>query len=102
MNGLKNKQYSICNVQQVSNHSVIQPNNLMFIDTHAHLFYPNFAEDIDEVIERAKSSSVDYIIVPSTDIETAKQTLALADKYEMIYATVGVHPHETKEWNNKN
>jgi len=74
----------------------------MFIDTHAHLFYPNFAEDIDEVIERAKSSGVDYIIVPATDIETAKQTLALADKYEIIYATVGVHPHETKEWNNRN
>jgi TatD DNase family protein len=70
----------------------------MFIDTHAHLFYPNFEEDLDEVIERAKSSGVDYIIVPSTDIETAKKTLSLADKYEMIYAAVGVHPHETKEW----
>jgi len=74
----------------------------MFIDTHAHLFYPNFSEDIDEVIERAKSSGVDYIIVPATDIETAKQTLALADKYEMIYASVGIHPHETKEWKNEN
>ncbi len=74
----------------------------MFIDTHAHLFYPNFSEDLDEVIERAKSSGVDYIIVPATDIETTKQTLALADKYEMIYATIGVHPHETKEWTNDN
>ncbi|HSP88917.1 MAG TPA: TatD family hydrolase [Ignavibacteriaceae bacterium] len=74
----------------------------MFIDTHAHLFYPNFADDIDEVIERAKSSGVDYIIVPATDVETAKQTLALADKYEMIYASVGVHPHDTKEWTNDN
>jgi len=74
----------------------------MFIDTHSHLFYPNFAEDIDEVIERAKSSGVDYIIVPATDIETAKQTLVLADKYEMVYAEVGVHPHETKEWTNDN
>ena len=74
----------------------------MFIDTHSHLFYPNFEEDIDEVIERAKSSGVDYIIVPATDIETAKQTLALADKYEMVYAEVGVHPHETKEWTNDN
>ena len=73
----------------------------MFIDTHSHLFYPNFAEDIDEVIERAKSSGVDYIIVPATDIETAKQTLALADKYEMVYAEVGIHPHETKDWKNE-
>jgi TatD DNase family protein len=74
----------------------------MFIDTHAHLFYPNFTEDLDEVIERAKSSEVDYIIIPATDIGTAKQTLALADKYEMIYAQVGVHPHETKDWTNDN
>src|SRR3972149_5398015 len=74
----------------------------MFIDTHSHLFYPDFAEDVDEVIERAKSSGVDYIIVPATDIETAKQTLVLADKYEMVYAEVGVHPHETKEGTNDN
>ena len=74
----------------------------MFIDTHAHLFYPNFTEDLDEVIERAISSEVDYIIIPATDIGTAKQTLALADKYEMIYAQVGVHPHETKDWTNDN
>jgi TatD DNase family protein len=70
----------------------------MFIDTHAHLFYPNFSEDLDNVIEKAKSSGIDYILVPATDIETAKQTLALADKYDMIYAAVGIHPHETKEW----
>jgi TatD DNase family protein len=74
----------------------------MFIDTHAHLFYPNFAEDIDAVIERAKTSEVDYIVVPATDIETAKQALALADKYDIIYAQVGVHPHETKEWETAN
>lgn len=74
----------------------------MFIDTHAHLFYPNFEEDLDEVIERAKTSGVDYIIVPATDIETAKKSLFLADKYEMIYAAVGVHPHETKEWTSDN
>jgi len=74
----------------------------MFIDTHAHLFYPNFTEDIDDVIQRAVSAGVDYIIVPATDIETARQTLLLADRYEIIYAAVGVHPHETKEWNADN
>lgn len=70
----------------------------MFIDTHAHLFYPNFEDDLDAVIERAKEAEVDYIIVPATDIPTAKQALELCDKYDMIYAAVGVHPHETKDW----
>ncbi|HED38614.1 MAG TPA: YchF/TatD family DNA exonuclease, partial [Ignavibacteria bacterium] len=70
----------------------------MYIDTHAHLFYPNFKEDIDEVIKRAKESGINYIIVPATDIETAKQTIALTGKYEFIYGAVGVHPHDSTDW----
>lgn len=72
----------------------------MFIDTHAHLFFENFSDDIDEVINRAKENGVDYIIVPATDLATSKESIELAEKYEMIYATVGIHPHDTKEWNN--
>lgn len=71
----------------------------MFIDTHAHLFFENFSDDIDEVINRAKENGVDYIIVPATDLATSKESIELAEKYEMIYATVGIHPHDTKEWN---
>ncbi len=72
----------------------------MFIDTHAHLFLPEFENDLDEVIDRARQNKVDYIIVPATDIDTAKKALMLADKYDFIYAAVGVHPHDTKEWDN--
>jgi TatD DNase family protein len=71
----------------------------MFIDTHAHLFFENFKEDVDEVITRAKDNRVDYIVVPATDIKTAKEAIKLAEKYEQIYATVGIHPHDTKDWN---
>ena len=71
----------------------------MFIDTHAHLFFENFKEDVDEVIKRAKDNGVDFIVVPATDIKTAKEAITLAEKYEQIYATVGIHPHDTKEWN---
>ena len=71
----------------------------MFTDTHAHLFYPNFENDVDEVINRAKNEGVDYIIVPATDIKTADQTIELCEKYDFIYGAVGVHPHDTKDWN---
>ncbi|HQF43677.1 MAG TPA: YchF/TatD family DNA exonuclease [Ignavibacteriaceae bacterium] len=71
----------------------------MFVDTHAHLFFENFKDDIDEVINRSAQNGVDYIIVPATDIKTAKEAIALSEKYEQIYATVGVHPHDTKDWN---
>lgn len=71
----------------------------MFIDTHAHLFFENYKDDIDVVLNRAKENGIDYIIVPATDIKTAKEAIALAEKYEHIYATVGIHPHDTKDWN---
>ena len=70
----------------------------MFIDTHAHLFYPNFEEDLDEVISRAKENKVDYILVPATAIKTSEEVIKLTEKYEMIYGAVGVHPHDTKDW----
>jgi len=70
----------------------------MFIDTHAHLFYPNFENDLDNVIEKAKNSGVDFIIVPGTDIETSKKAIQLAEKFDFIFAAVGVHPHDTKNW----
>ena len=70
----------------------------MFIDTHAHLFYPNFESDVDEVIMRAKDAGVDYIIVPATDLENSKHVIELTEKYDFIYGAVGVHPHDTKDW----
>jgi TatD DNase family protein len=70
----------------------------MFIDTHAHLFYPNFNEDVDEVINRAKDVGVHNIIVPATDIETSYKVIELIEKYDFIYGAVGVHPHDTKDW----
>jgi len=71
----------------------------MFIDSHAHLFLPNFKDDLDEVIARAKDAGIKYIVVPATDIESAKQTLELTKKYDLIYGAAGIHPHDTKEWN---
>ncbi|NJD21179.1 MAG: YchF/TatD family DNA exonuclease [Melioribacter sp.] len=71
----------------------------MFIDTHTHLFYPNFEGDVDKVIERAVQSGVNYMIIPGTDLATSQQAIELAEKYDNIYASVGVHPHDSKDWN---
>ncbi|MCX7798169.1 MAG: YchF/TatD family DNA exonuclease [Melioribacter sp.] len=73
----------------------------MFIDTHAHLFYPNFNGEVDQVIQRAKEANVDVIIVPATDLISSQQAIELSEKYENIYATVGIHPHDTKDWNDR-
>lgn len=72
----------------------------MFIDTHAHLFYPNFNGETEQVIERAQNAGVKYIIVPGTDLATSKKAIDLAEEFEIVYAAVGVHPHDTTEWKN--
>lgn len=74
----------------------------MFVDTHAHLFYPNFNGEIDQVIERANNAGIKYIIVPGTDLATSKKAIELAEKYDSVYAAVGIHPHDTAEWDNVN
>jgi len=71
----------------------------MYIDTHTHLFFKNFDEDRDEVITNALDSGVKFMLVPGTDIGTSKQAIKLAEKYDSVYAAVGIHPHDTKDWN---
>ncbi len=70
----------------------------MFIDTHCHLFFENFENDIETVIQNALDAGVDYILIPGTDLETSKQAIKLAERFDMIYAAAGIHPHDTKEW----
>ncbi len=70
----------------------------MFIDTHAHLFYPNFNGEIEQTVERAKLAGVNYILVPGTDLPTSKKAIELAKDFNEVYAAVGIHPHDTSEW----
>lgn len=70
----------------------------MLIDTHAHLWFPDFKHDLEEVLARARSAGVEKIIVPGTDIKSSKQSVELAKKYPgVIYAAVGIHPEEVLE-----
>jgi Mg-dependent DNase len=64
----------------------------MLIDTHAHLDYPDFAEDFDAVLDRAREAGVERIITIGTGIESSRRAVALAEKHAGVYAVVGVHP----------
>jgi len=66
----------------------------MFIDTHAHLCYPDFAGDMAQVIERAQAAKVTQVVSISTDLEAVRQTLKIASQFEGVYAAVGLHPGE--------
>lgn len=72
----------------------------MLIDTHCHLTDEKYGENIEEVLERARSVGVEKIIAPSTSLKDAKQAVKLADKFKDVYCLVGVHPEHVKEITN--
>jgi len=64
----------------------------MLIETHAHLDYPDFANDLDDVLRRANEAGVTRIITIGTSIESSRRAIDLAEKYSSVYAVIGVHP----------
>ncbi len=70
----------------------------MFVDTHAHLYFDQYAEDFEEVLARAKSNDITHIVMPAVDLETSKHAVDLANTYPELYAAVGVHPNSAQHW----
>jgi TatD DNase family protein len=69
----------------------------MLIDTHAHLDYPDFAGDFEDVLRRANEAGVTRIITIGTSVESSRRAIALAEKYPNVYAVIGVHPTAADE-----
>ena len=69
----------------------------MLIETHAHLDYPDFAADLDDVIRQANEAEVTRIITIGTSIESSRRAIELAEKYPSIYAVIGVHPNHAEQ-----
>lgn len=71
----------------------------MFIDSHAHIDGPEYDADRDEVIERARAAGVNTILNIGTGdphCGSLERAVAVAEKYDGVYAAVGVHPHDAK------
>ncbi len=69
----------------------------MLIDTHAHLDYPDFAADFDEIMARTSEAGVTRIITIGTSIESSRRAVELAEKYPNVFAVIGVHPTNAEE-----
>lgn len=67
----------------------------MFFDTHTHLDDEKFDTDRDELIESFKQSGLTLAVNIGADMKTSQASIKLAEKYDFIYATVGVHPNVT-------
>ena len=73
---------------------------MQLIDTHCHLDFPEFDQNRDEVIDRAKKKGVYCAINVGSSIEGSRKSVELSRKYDYFYAAVGIHPHEADKIDN--
>jgi TatD DNase family protein len=69
----------------------------IFYDTHAHMDYPDYAEDIAQVIERAATAGIAKIISIGTNLESSARAIELAERFPAVFAAVGWHPTNVLE-----
>jgi TatD DNase family protein len=70
----------------------------MIVDTHAHLYYEDILNNIDDILKRAEDAGIEKIIAPAVDYKTSMQLLELTAKYPMIYAALGIHPTDVNKY----
>lgn len=66
----------------------------MYFETHAHYDDKKFDEDRDEILQGLKNHNVGYVVNIGADMKSSYNSIKLAEKYDFVYASVGVHPHE--------
>jgi len=73
----------------------------LLTDTHCHLYFSSFENDLAEVLDRAWEYGLDRILVPGIDLETSLQAIRLCENHPKLFAAVGVHPNEAQAWNHQ-
>jgi TatD DNase family protein len=69
----------------------------MLVDSHCHLDFPDFASELDAVVERARGAGIGRMVTISTRVRRHAQVLAIAEKFPDIFCSVGTHPHNAHE-----
>ena len=70
---------------------------MKLIDTHAHIYYEDYSDSMDDLIESASNNGVEKIISIGVDLKSSEECSKLAEKYESVYANCGIHPHESNK-----
>lgn len=65
-----------------------------FYDTHAHLDFPDFREEVDEVVQRAADAGISRIVTIGTELESSRRAIDLAKRFDGVFAAVGWHPND--------
>ncbi|MEC9343467.1 MAG: TatD family hydrolase [Pseudomonadota bacterium] len=69
----------------------------MLVDSHCHLDFPDFADELDEVVGRARAAGIVRMVTISTRVRKFAQVLAVAERYDDVFCSVGTHPHNADE-----
>jgi TatD DNase family protein len=69
----------------------------VFYDTHAHLDYPDFGDDLPQVLARAEAAGIGKIISIGTDLASSARAVKLAEQFPNVFAAVGWHPSHATE-----
>jgi TatD DNase family protein len=67
------------------------------VDSHCHLNFPDFAPEMDAVVERAREAGLVRMVTISTRVHEFDKILAITDAYDDVYCSVGTHPHNADE-----
>ncbi len=71
------------------------------IDTHCHLDMKEFDADRDAVIRRARDAGFEALITVGSDMEGTIRAIRIAEEYDFVYASIGIHPHDAKDFTEK-
>ena len=74
-------------------------NSQSVIDTHCHLDMKEFDPDRKEVIERARAAGIEAMITIGSDLKGTVSAMKISSQYDFIYASIGIHPHDAKDFN---
>ena len=69
----------------------------VFYDTHAHLDYPDFAEELPELVGRAEAAGIAKIICIGTDLESSRRAIQIAERFPNVFAAAGWHPSDATQ-----
>ena len=69
----------------------------MLTDTHCHLYYKDLKKDLQGVFDRANKLGVNRFICAATNMEDVHQCIEIAENYDQVFCSSGIHPHDTKD-----
>ena len=71
------------------------------IDTHCHIGEDVYKQNIDELVSTLQKYDVDKVFCVGYSTDMNNRCISLANKYENVYAIIGIHPSEANEWNDQ-